>query len=233
MPKPEKAMQPHPDHIGHRERLKTRFKTAGATALADYELLELLLTYAIPRKDVKPIAKRLLKTYGNLATLVATPAAKLATEKGLGTSSALFLNLLHATMVHTRETETVAKDIIQNRLQLIDYLYAKMSTLPREEFHVLYLDSKNHILAHEVLFTGTINASAVYPREVMKIALDKGATGLVLAHNHPSGNPTPSSADEELTLHINQLATGMSITLHDHFIIGNGAHYSFLDGGKL
>lgn len=227
---PASAAAPH--YVGHRDRLKQRF-LASENSLADYELLELLLTYAIPRRDVKPLAKELLTKYGTLAALCAAPHRTLMAEKGLGSSSALFLNLLAACGRHTAQTEAKRINVLANRLALIDYLYTHMGNLDREEFRVIYLDAKNHILADDVLFTGTINASAVYPREIIKKALSYGAIGMVLAHNHPSGDPTPSTKDEELTMHIQQLAAGLDITLHDHIIIGKDQHFSFLENGKL
>ena len=228
---PKTVNKPH--FHGHRARLKERFRAGGATALADYELLELLLTYALPRKDVKPIAKNLLVKYKTLSSLLGTSADKLAKEGGLGDSSATFLKLVEGVAVQYRKEGAVKKDVLANRMALLDYLHTKMAGLAREEFRVIYLDSKNHILADKMLFTGTINASAVYPREVIKIALDKGATGLILAHNHPSGNPKPSKADADLTAQIASLSISLGIVVHDHLIIGDNAHYSFAEHGKL
>ncbi len=222
-----------PHYHGHRDRLKERFRDRGANALADYELLELLLTYAIPRKDVKPLAKDLLAKYKNLSGIFGADTQKLAAEKGLGESSATFLKLIAATATKYRKEAVIQKDAFTNKLDLIDYFYTKLSGLTREEFHVVYLDSKNQILADELLFTGTLNASAVYPREVIKIALEKGAASMVLAHNHPSGNPKPSDDDDLLTMELAAISAPLGITLHDHIIIGDNTHYSFKDSGKL
>ena len=228
-----KSQKDAPHYAGHRERLKERFLKAGGDGLADYELLELLLTYAIPRKDVKPLAKALLQKYGTIAALCALPQKTLVQESGLGEHSAAFLKLLNALMVHAAREKTEKRNILGSRSALLEYLYAHMAHLDREEFRVIYLDNKNHILEDEVLFTGTVNASAVYPREIMKKALACGAVGLVLAHNHPSGHVAPSGKDEELTMHVQQLAMGLDIVLHDHIIVGKNSHFSFADSGKL
>lgn len=225
---------PNADHqSGHRGRLKEKFLARGATALADYELLELLLSYAIPRRDVKPLAKELVAHFGSLSNVLAAPTDKLTARPGVGEHVAALLKLTGAMAVQYRKEAATGKDTFHNKLDLIDYLYTKLSGLTREEFHVVYLDSKNQLLADDVLFTGTLNASAVYPREVIKAALDKGAAGLVLAHNHPSGNPTPSPEDEILTIELAAIASPLGITVHDHIIIGDGQHYSFKDSGKI
>lgn len=226
-------MADKPHYHGHRERLKERFRTGGEAALADYELLELLLMQAIPRKDVKPLAKDLLTKYGSLADILNASLEDLAKEKGLGEGSATSLKLVHAAAVRTRKDGLKKNPSIENRLGLLDYLYTKMSALKHEEFHVVYLDSKNNILADEMLFKGTVNTSAVYPREVTKAALKHGATSLVLVHNHPSGDPSPSMEDETLTADIMRAVAPLEMEVYDHIIIGKDTHYSFRDFGKV
>jgi DNA repair protein RadC len=226
-------MSNQPHYHGHRERLKERFRKTNGEGLADYELLELLLMQAIPRKDVKPLAKALITKYGSLADVLNASIQDLAKEKGLGEGSATSLKLAHAVAISVRKDGLKKKPSIENRLELLDYLYTKMSSLKHEEFHVIYLDGKNNILDDEVLFKGTVNSSAVYPREVTKAALKHGALNIVLVHNHPSGDPSPSTEDENITEDIMRAVGAVEIEVYDHIIIGNNKHYSFRDFGKI
>lgn len=226
-------MNTEPHYHGHRERLKERFRKAGGEGLAEYELLELLLMQALPRKDVKPLAKDLLAKYGSMADILSASIQELSAEKGLGEGSATSLKLAYAVAISFRKDGLKKNPSIENRLGLLDYLYTKMSALKHEEFHVIYLDSKNNILADEMLFKGTVNSSAVYPREVTKAALKHGALSLVLVHNHPSGDPAPSIEDEAITEDIMRAVGAVEIEVYDHIIIGNSAHYSFRDFGKI
>ena len=221
-----------PHYHGHRERLKQRFRDTNGEGLADYELFELLLMQAIPRKDVKPLAKELLNKYGSMADVLSASLQDLANEKGMGEASATSLKLAHSIAISFRKDGLKKNPNIENRLELLDYLYTKMSALKHEEFHVIYLDSKNNILADEMLFKGTVNCSAVYPREVTKSALKHGALSIVLVHNHPSGDPSPSIEDENLTADIMRAVSAVEIEVYDHIIIGNNSHYSFRDFGK-
>ena len=227
------AAQDKPHHLGHRERLKKRFIDAGSDALADYEILELLLMQFIPRRDVKPAAKFLIQKAGSLAKVMDLPQQTIALAPGLGDKTAFVFEVLKAFNKQAKRQAVVKKASFLNRLDLLEYLYDKMTPLKHEEFHVVYLNSKNHVLAEETLFRGTIDSSVVYPREVIKTALEKGARSLVLVHNHPSGDPTPSQDDFHLTSEIQKLAAPMGILIEDHIIIGDGIHYSFSDQGKL
>lgn len=218
---------------GHRDRLKTRFTEVGAKGLPDYELLELLLMYGIPRKDVKPLAKDLLKKYSTLSGVVGAPASELTTFSGIGDNVATYLKALEALVIRFRKESVRERPAFQNRLEILEYLHAKLGNLTKEEFHVLFLDAKHQILADECMSVGTINASAVYPREVVQAALSKGATGLILAHNHPSGQPQPSVEDLELTATLATICLPLGIHIYDHIIIGDGRHYSFRDKGQL
>ncbi|MDD9912061.1 MAG: DNA repair protein RadC [Alphaproteobacteria bacterium] len=222
-----------PHYHGHRERLKQRFKTAGAENLADYELLELILTYAIPRKDVKPIAKALLSKFHTLSATLGAPERELVQIEGIGPSVVTYFQLLEATVIRYRKEHVRERPAFTNRLEILDYLHAKLGNLTREEFHVLFLDAKNQVIEDACLATGTINASAVYPREVIKAALERGATGLFIAHNHPSGQPTPSAADIELTGTLIAATEPIGLKIYDHIIIGDGRHYSFFDNDQL
>jgi DNA repair protein RadC len=226
-----KEKKPH--YLGHRERLKARFDDLGAKGLADYEVMELLLTYAIPRRDIKPIAKALLAKFATLSGVLGAKPDELTAIEGIGPGAAQYFKVLEAAVIRYRKEAVRERPAFQNRLDLLEYLHAKLGNLTREEFHVVFLDAKHQILADDCLFTGTVNASAVYPREVVKAALDKGAVGLVLAHNHPSGQPGPSAADEDLTALLVAATAPIGITIHDHIIIGDGRHFSFRDAGKM
>lgn len=217
---------------GHRARLRQRFLQGGAEALADYELLEMLLMQALPRRDVKPLAKNLIARFESFNNVLEAPVEELLKVTGMGETSATSIKLAHGVAVQFRK-KRIEKQKIEDRLGLLDYLYAKISTLKHEEFHVIYLDSKNHILGDECLFKGTVNVSTVYPREVVKAALEKGATTLVLVHNHPSGDPTPSQDDFKMTVELTHIAKPLGIAIYDHIIIGNNAHYSFKDHGEI
>lgn len=221
------------DSSGHRERLKTRFMEGQGKGLADYELLELALTYAIPRKDVKPLAKQLLADFGDLAGVLAAAPEKLAKAKGLGESSVAYLKLLQALTLRTRRATLTDKPVLANRVLLLDYLYTLFKGKPREEVHVLYLDAHLHLIADETLFTGTLTATTAAPRDIIKRALDLNAAGFVIAHNHPSGTPKPSADDLQFTASLLQLCPAMGLALHDHLIIGEGKHYSFKGAGQL
>lgn len=225
------AEKPH--HLGHRERLKQRFTDTNGEGLADYEILELLLMQFIPRRDVKPAAKFLIQKAGSLHKVMDLPAHKIAGAPGIGDKTAFVFDVLKAFNMRAKREAVIKKPAFLNKLDLLAYLYDKMTPLQHEEFHVVYLNSKNHILAEEMMFRGTIDTSVVYPREVIKNALEKGARSLVLVHNHPSGDPTPSQNDFHLTAEIQKLAVPMGIHIEDHIIIGDGIHYSFSDQGKL
>ncbi len=222
-----------PHHTGHRQRLKQRFVDTDGIGFADYEILELLLMQFIPRRDVKPIAKELLRKAGSISKVLDLPPNEIKEIKGVGDSTVTAFAILRTFNKQAKRQAVIRKPTFDNKLGLLSYLYDKMTHLKHEEFHVLYLDSKNRVVYEAELFRGTIDSSAVYPREVIRIALDKGATSLVLVHNHPSGDPTPSTDDIFLTKQINMLSTSLGISIEDHIIIGDGIHYSFRDQGKL
>lgn len=217
---------------GHRARLRERFQKAGTEGLADYEILELLLMQALPRRDVKPLAKQLIDHFGTLNKTLEASLKDIAAQPGMGETSATAIKLAHGIALTYRRGKTDKKHI-EDRLDLLDYLYAKVSGLTHEEFHVVYLDSKNHIVGDDCLFKGTLNSSAVYPREVVKAALATGAASIVLVHNHPSGDPSPSPDDLALTADICGAAEPLDIQVYDHIIVGDGAHYSFRDHNQI
>ncbi len=219
------ADEPH--FHGHRQRLKDRFAESGAGALADYELLELILFQVIPRRDVKPIAKELLKRFGSFSEVLAAEPARLTEVDGIGDSVALHLKLIAAAATRFAKDPIRDKPLLSSWSALIDYCRTAMAYEPREQFRVLFLDKKNALIADELQQTGTVDHTPVYPREVVKRALELSATAIILVHNHPSGDPTPSQADIAMTKTIHDIARPLGIALHDHLIVGRKGHVSF------
>lgn len=217
---------------GHRDRLRTRYRDHGDTALADYEILELLLFRLIPRRDTKPIAKALLERFGTLAGVFGASPALLQEVKGIGEAVAFDLKLISTVAHRTLKSELKGKQVLASWSSVIDYCHAAMAHETREQFRILFLDKRNALIADEVQQTGTVDHTPVYPREVVKRALELSATALILVHNHPSGDPTPSRADIEMTKMIIDTAKPLGITVHDHIIIGKDGHAS-LKGLRL
>ena len=220
-------------YTGHRDRLRERYQTGGADALADYELLELLLFTAIPRKDVKPLAKDLIATFGTLHKMFAASSKELATVKGISENTATFLKAVHSLHERAMAGELQNKPILNNWDRLLEYCHAIMAEDKVEKFRILYLNKKNHLIEEEIHASGTIDAANVYIREIMKKAMNLGATALVLIHNHPSGDPTPSQADIDITYQIRAAAEPLNIEMHDHLIISRTGHMSFKTMGLL
>jgi len=227
----ETAKAPH--FLGHRKRLRERFGTQGAESLADYEMLELLLFRSIPRADTKPIAKALIERFGSFAEVLAATPERLVEVKGVGEAIATELKVIHASALRFASSELQARKTIGDWETLITYCRTAMALEPREQFRVLFLDKRNALLADEVMQQGTIDHTPAYPREIVRRAIELGSTALILVHNHPSGDPTPSRADLEMTKKIVEAARALSITVHDHVIIGRDAHTSFRDEGLL
>ncbi|RUM18672.1 JAB domain-containing protein [Rhizobium phaseoli] len=222
-----------PEHYhGHRERLRDRFREQGDTALADYEILELLLFRLIPRRDTKPIAKALIERFGSLSGVFGAPAALLTEVKGVGENVALDLKLISTVAHRTLKSEIRSKQVLSSWSSVIQYCHAAMAHETREQFRILFLDKRNVLIADEVQGRGTVDHTPVYPREVVKRALELSATAIILVHNHPSGDPTPSRADIDMTKVIIEAAKALDITIHDHIIIGKDGHVS-LKGLKL
>lgn len=209
-----------PHYHDHRSRLRAKFETAGDGALADYEILELLLFRVIPRKDTKPVAKTLLHRFGDLAGVLAAPRQRLAEVEGVGPAVALELKIVQAAMERATKAELARKPVIGSWSQLVSYCKLSMANAPREQFRVLFLDTKNQLLADEVLNEGTVNHAPVYPREVARRALELSATSVILVHNHPSGDPAPSPADVAITKEIVAAARAIGVNVHDHLVIG-------------
>jgi DNA repair protein RadC len=226
------ALQPEAHYLGHRERLRNRFRDGGETALADYEILELLLFRLIPRRDTKPIAKALISRFGTLGGVLGAPPALLQEVKGIGESVALDLKLIANVAQRMLKSELREKQVLSSWSSVIDYCHAAMAYETTEQFRILFLDKRNVLIADEIQGRGTIDHTPVYPREVVKRALELSATAIILVHNHPSGDPTPSRADIDMTRTIVDTAKPLGITVHDHIIIGKDGHAS-LKGLRL
>ncbi|WP_414124013.1 RadC family protein [Rhizobium sp. BR 317] len=212
---------------GHRERLRNRYRDGGDAALADYEILELLLFRLIPRRDTKPIAKALLARFGTLGGVFGAPTNLLQEISGVGEAVALDLKLVASVAQRMLKSELTGKPVLSSWKALIDYCHAAMAHEAREQFRILFLDKRNALIADEVQGLGTVDHTPVYPREVVRRALELSATAVILVHNHPSGDSTPSRADIEMTKTIIDTAGPLGITVHDHIIIGKNGHVSF------
>lgn len=221
-----------PHYHGHRERLRTRFRE-NPDGLPDYELLELLLFRAIPRKDVKPLAKQLLARFGSFAEVLAAPSARLREVDGVTEGTVTELKLVEAAAKRTAKTLLGKRVTLSSWSAVIDYVRSAMAFADREEFRILFLDKRNGVLADEVQGRGTVDHTPVYPREVIKRSLELSASALVLVHNHPSGDLTPSNADIQMTRTIEEIAKPLGITLHDHIIVSREGHASFRSLGLI
>jgi DNA repair protein RadC len=210
-----------------------RFLKGGADALPDYELLELTLFAAVPRRDTKPLAKALLARFGSFAEVIAAPRARLLEVEGVGETVANHLKIVEAAAQRLAKTRVMGRPALSSWSALLDYCTAAMARAQNEEFRVLFLDRKNVLVADEVQNRGTVDHAPVYPREIVKRALELGASSLILVHNHPSGDPTPSKADIAMTREIVGAARALSIAVHDHLVIGRHGHASFKSLGLL
>ena len=223
-----------PSYIAdHRKRLRARFMDGGATAMPDYELLELLLFRAIPRQDVKPLARLLLETFGDFNRVVSATPARLLMVKGVGDAVVQELKIVEASAQRLMRAKVMNRPILSSWDALVDYCHTAMSHRETEQFRILFLDRKNVLIADEEQAKGTVDHVPVYPREVVKRALELNASALILVHNHPSGDPTPSDADISMTAQIQDASQVLGITLHDHLIIGKSRELSFRAQGYL
>jgi DNA repair protein RadC len=218
---------------GHRGRMRDKLLERGAEALADYELLEMLLFFAFKTGDTKPLAKGLINRYGSFAAVLAAPPRELLDAPGLGQHSVSAIKLVQAAALRLAKAEVMERPVLNNWERLTAYLAAVLAREKVEQFRVLFLDPRNHLLADEIQGKGTVNHTPVYPREVVKRALEVGATALILVHNHPSGDPTPSKADVEVTAEVKAAAAVFGIVVHDHLIVGNGRQTSLRREGLL
>ncbi|MGX5776688.1 RadC family protein [Methylorubrum zatmanii] len=215
-----------PHYHGHRERLRARFAEQGAEGLADYELLELALFRAIPRRDVKPLAKALINRFGSFAEVVSAEPARLAEVEGVSAGVVNDLKLIEAAGRRLARGAIAARPLLSSWSALIEYLRTTMAFAAREEFRVLFLDRRNHLIADEVQGRGTVDHTPVYTREVARRALELSSTAIILAHNHPSGDPTPSQADIRMTRDIVSVLDPLGVVVHDHVILGRDGHAS-------
>jgi DNA repair protein RadC len=229
---PASAASP-PGHLGHRARMREKLLRAGPDALLDHELLEMVLFLALPRRDTKPIARQLLARFGSFANVIAAPLRDLLEIEGLGEAGAAALRTIQAAAIRLARSEVMHRPVLNNWDKLLAYLSAALARERVEQFRVLFLDTKNRLIADEAQARGTVNHTPVYPREVVRRALELQATALILVHNHPSGDPSPSRADIEMTQEIKAAAESLGIVLHDHLIVGNGRHLSFRREGLL
>src|ERR1700759_1425530 len=231
-PMPDKTSKPQdtpaeePHYLGHRERLRERFYGAGPDALSDYELLEMALFAAIPRRDTKPLAKALLKTFGSFAEVIHAPEARLREVDGIKDASVNQLKLIAAAADRIAKGEIRRSVALSSWHDVIGYCRASMAFADKEQFRLLFLDKRNQLISDEVQQTGTVDHTPVYPREVIKRALELSATALILVHNHPSGDPSPSQADIKMTKAIIDIAAPLGISVHDHIIVGKNGHAS-------
>jgi DNA repair protein RadC len=221
-----------PHYHGHRGRLRERFREAGTDALSDYELLELLLFRAQPRGDMKPVAKALLEKFGSFAEVISAPEKRLAEVEGIGEASITELKIVQAAASRLLRGQVKKRPVLSSWSSVLDYCRTAQAFADREQFRVLFLDKRNQLIADELQQIGTVDHTPVYPREVVKRALELSATALILVHNHPSGDPTPSRADVQMTQQIIAVATPLGISVHDHIIVGKEGHAS-LKGLKL
>jgi DNA repair protein RadC len=222
-----------PDHEGHRARLKRRFAEGGAEALPDYEMLELVLFNAQPRRDMKPLAKRLIAAFGDFNHVVSAPPARLRAVEGVGEAAIHQLKLIEAAAQRLTRARALNRPVMASWSAVMDYCKTVMAHREVEQFHLLFLDNKNVLIADEAQTRGTVNAAPVYPREVVKRALELNASALIVAHNHPSGDPTPSQADIAMTRKLKDALETVGVTLHDHMVIGKERDASFRALGLL
>jgi len=225
-PPPSGLAEAPPHFHGHRERLRARFMEAGSEALADYEMLELVLFRAVPRRDVKPLAKELLAKFGSFAEVISAPPARLAEIDGLGEAAITEFKVVQAAAHRFAKGQVQKRPVLSSWSSVLDYVRAVQAFAEKEQFRILFLDKRNQLIADEIQQEGTVDHTPVYPREVVKRALELSATAIVLVHNHPSGDPTPSHADIEMTKQIAAAAKQLGIVLYDHVIVGKDGHAS-------
>jgi DNA repair protein RadC len=224
--KPDEPSTETPHYHGHRMRLRERFRGAGADALSDYELLEMVLFRALPRGDVKPLAKSLIKKFGSFAEVVHAPATRLREIDGVGEATITELQLIAAAANRVAKGQLQQRAMLSSWNEVIDYCRTSMAFADKEQFRILFLDKRNQLISDEVQQVGTVDHTPVYPREVIKRALELSATAIILVHTHPSGDPTPSSADIHMTKAIIDIAKPLGISVHDHIIVGRNGHAS-------
>jgi DNA repair protein RadC len=228
---PSQPQRPIPHYWGHRDRLRKRFREGGAEALPDYELMELILFRAIPRRDVKPLAKEILARFGSFAEAVAAPPERLMEISGVTDAVVTEIKIVRAAALRIPQSEIKKRPVLAAMSTVLDYLRSAMAFEGREQFRILFLDRRNQLIADEVQGHGTVDHTPVYPREVMKRVLELSASAIILAHNHPSGDTKPSKADIDMTRQIVEVAAKLGVTVHDHIILGRDGHFSMKTKG--
>ncbi|MBI4063896.1 MAG: DNA repair protein RadC [Elusimicrobia bacterium] len=218
---------------GHRQRLRQRFLETGTKGFQDYELLELMLTYVIPQRDLKPLAKELIVRFGSLKKVLDASYVELTGVKGIGSKAATMLVSLRSLMERYFEEKAKESELLNSPEAVVAYCRASLEGEKNEVFQVLYLSARNRLIKSERLSEGTIDQAAVYPRRVLEGAFAAKAVNLIFVHNHPSGDPSPSEEDKRLTQTLAQAAALVGISVHDHIIVGNGRHFSFRESGLL
>ncbi len=222
-----------PHYFGHRERLRKRFRDGGPDALPDYELLELVLFRAMPRRDTKPLAKAILARFGTFAEAMNAPEEELLEVPDVGATAVAEIRLIRAASLRLMQGEVFKRPVLSSWKEVLDYCRAVMGFEAKEQFRILFLDKRNQMIADEVQQEGTVDHTPVYVREVVKRALELSATAIVLVHNHPSGDPTPSRADIEMTKEIVAAAKPLGVVVHDHIVVGKQGHASFRGLGLI
>jgi DNA repair protein RadC len=233
MAEARKNTQETPHYHGHRDRLRQRFVENGPESFADYELLELVLFMAIPMKDVKPLAKDLIARFGGLPEIMNAPIDELTKIDGIRENTAIALKSITALSHRAAKNDLMKKPVLNSWTRLMDYCISTMAHETREHFRIIFLNKKNEMIADEIQNSGTVDHTPAYPREIMKRALELGATALILVHNHPSGDPKPSQADIEMTRHILRAAETFNIVIHDHVIVSKNGYTSFKNQGLI
>jgi DNA repair protein RadC len=226
-------MEDKPHYLEHRKRLRERFQKAGADGLHDYELLELLLTYAIPRKDLKPLAKELIERFAGLSGVLDAGQKELEAVADLGPMSATLIRLVKTLCGVYLAERMKQRDVLSSPQAVMDFARTKLSGLPHEAFLVVYLNSKNEVIEHETVHEGTVNRAIIYPRRIIEAALAHHAAGLILVHNHPSGHPEPSEEDKRLTRIMAEAARLVDIQVVDHIVVAKDGHFSFRENRLL
>jgi len=226
-------MTEKPHYIGHRKRLRERFRKGGSVGFHDYELLELLLTYGIPRRDVKPIAKELIKRFGSLSSVLDASQKELEGISGIGSISSTLIKVVKELCSSYLEERMKGRDVLSSPQVVVDFVRMKLSGFPYEAFMVIYLNTKNEVIQYEIVQEGTIDRAIIFPRRIIEGAILHHASGLILVHNHPSGHHQPSDEDKNLTKNILEAVRTLDLRILDHIIVGKDGHFSFMENGLL
>ncbi len=226
-------MSNDPHYHGHRRRLRERFRAGGRSGLHDYELLELVLFRTLPRGDVKPLAKQMIETFGSFAEVISADSERLMEIKGIGDNVVTELKIVQEAALRLMQDSVLDRPVLSSWAAVVDYCMASMAYSTKEQFRILFVDRKNVLITDEIQQEGTIDHTPVYPREVVKRALELSASSIILVHNHPSGDPTPSRADIEMTKQIIEAARPLKISVHDHLIVGKTGHASMKSLGLI